>query len=197
MVIGERFAWAHLPKAAGSTTQELFRLFPELVQFADPDDGNDKHAPFRDRAAQVEGKLLALNFRHLPTWVLSRAQHVARWGIWPEYVPIPMDSPKALSESNFPDSRLLLYTDDGRLSIDRWLRVEQLQEDFLSFVSEFYEVDSERRAQVAATRPVNTQSYDREIDSWFTPEHLRTMYERNPIWAELERELYGDLIYLK
>jgi hypothetical protein len=197
MVIGERFAWAHLPKAAGSTTQELFRLFPELVQFADPDDGNDKHAPFRDRSEQVQGKILALNIRRLPTWVLSRAQYVARWGVWPDYVPIPMDSPKALSESSFPDSRLQLYMDDGRLSIDRWLRVERLQEDFLSFVSDFCEVDPERRAQVVATRPVNTQSYDREVDSWFTPEQLRTMYESNPVWAEFERKLYGDLIYLK
>jgi hypothetical protein len=193
MVIGERFAWAHLPKAGGSTTQELFRVFPELILFADPDDTDDKHTLFRDREDQIRGKLLAMNIRRLPAWVLSRAQHVARWGIWPDYVPIPMDSPKALSESSFPDMRLGSYTDDGRLDIDRWLRTEALAEDFLAFVSEFCEVGDERRARVHDLQPLNTQSYDREVDNWFTAAQIRTMYERNPVWAGLEQRLYGDL----
>jgi hypothetical protein len=197
MVIGERFAWAHLPKAGGSTTQELFRVFPELILFADPDDTDDKHTLFRDREDQIRGKLLAMNIRRLPAWVLSRAQHVARWGIWPDYVPIPMDSPKALSESSFPDMRLRSYTDDGRLEIDRWLRTEALAEDFLAFVAEFCEVDDERRVRVHELQPLNTQSYDREVENWFTPAQIRAMYERNPVWAGLEQRLYGDLVYVQ
>ena len=193
VVIGERFAWAHLPKAGGSATQELFRIFPELIVFADPDDTNDKHALFRDRAEMIRGKLLAMNLRRLPFWVLSRAQHAADEGVWPEYKPIPMDSPQKLSESSFPDTRIALFTDEGRIRIDRWLRMERLADDFLHFVSELTDVDDERRRRVAELGPVNLRSYDHEVDNWFTREQVKRMYERNPNWARLEREIYGDL----
>ena len=38
MVVGERFAWAHLPKTGGGTTRALFGLFPGLALFADSGD---------------------------------------------------------------------------------------------------------------------------------------------------------------
>ena len=50
MVIGAGFAWAHLPKTGGDATLAMFRVFPDLVEFADPDDSNDKHAQFGSRA---------------------------------------------------------------------------------------------------------------------------------------------------
>jgi hypothetical protein len=193
MVIGERFAWAHLPKTAGSATTQLFRLFPELIVFGDFGESNDKHTPFSEREAQIAGKVLAMNFRRLPFWVLSRAQHVARWGVYPEYEPIPMPSPDELAESSFPDSRLSVYTDSGRFPIDRWLRMESLTEDFLRFISEFTEVTGERHAAAVALGPVNAHEYDHSLESWFTPAQIATMYEHNPDWAAIERELYAAL----
>jgi hypothetical protein len=77
MVIGERFAWAHLPKTGGMATERMFRLFPALIVFADPDDTDEKHATFRARRRMLNGKLLAMNLRRLPFWVLSRAQYVS------------------------------------------------------------------------------------------------------------------------
>jgi hypothetical protein len=41
--------------------------------------------------------------------------------------------------------------------------------------------------------PVNAEEYDRRVEAWFTPEQIRTMYERNPEWARLEAEVYGSL----
>ena len=105
MVIGDDFVWAHLPKTGGDATLAMFRVFPDLVQFADPDDSNDKHAQFESRAQEIRGKVLAMNFRRLPAWVLSRAQHVARRGIYPDYEPQPMGTPDELAESSFPDDR--------------------------------------------------------------------------------------------
>jgi hypothetical protein len=193
MVIGERFAWAHLPKTGGMATAELFKLFPELIVYVDPDDTNEKHTTFRERADQVNGKVLAMNLRRLPFWVLSRAQHVARWGIFPDYEPIPMEPPQRLAESSFPDTRIQLYTDEGRFGIDRWLRVESLSEDFLSFISDFGEVSDERRRQVDDLQPVNAHEYDHEIENWFNAEQIEMLYNRNPLWAALERKVYGDL----
>ena len=111
MVIGERFAWAHLPKAAGTATSRMFGVFPELIQFADPEDTNDKHTPFPDRAEMVRGRLLAMNVRRLPAWVLSRAHYVAIHGMWPDYEPIPMASHASprISALCFGESRYIAW----------------------------------------------------------------------------------------
>jgi hypothetical protein len=196
MVIGERFAWAHLPKTGGSATLELFQLFPELILLADSEDSNEKHTRFEEREAQIAGKQLVMNIRRLPFWVLSRAQHVARWGVFPDYEPIPIPSADELADSDFPDSRLTIYTADGRFEIDRWLRMEHMAEDFLDFVSAHTDVTEERRAAVFAMPMVNTHEYDRELAAWFTPDQIERMYERNPLWEALERRLYGDLVRL-
>jgi hypothetical protein len=193
LVIGERFAWAHLPKTGGMATAELFRIFPELIVHGDFEEDNSKHALFSEREDSVRGKTLAMNLRRLPFWVLSRAQHVSRWGVYPDYKPIPMATSAELAANDFPDNRLRLYTAEGRFTIDRWIRMEQLVDDFLDFISEFTDVTVERRDAVRAVPMVNTHDYDHEITSWFTPEQIERMYERNPVWAGHERELYGDL----
>jgi hypothetical protein len=193
MVIGEKFAWAHLPKTGGSATLELFLLFPELIVAADLEDSNTKHARFGERADEVAGKTLVMNLRRLPFWVLSRAQHVARWGVHPDYTPIPMASAHELSESAFPDNRLALYTDDGRFEIGEWLRMEHLAEDFVAFAAGLTDVSDEQRSRVFQLPPVNTHDYDHEVESWFTPDQIELMYGRNPVWAQLEKRLYGGL----
>jgi hypothetical protein len=196
MVIGERFAWAHLPKTGGVATAACFRVFPELIVLGDFEEDNAKHALFSEREEMVRGRTLAMNLRRLPFWVLSRAQHVARWGIYPDYRPIPIAGADELAESDFPDSRLRLYTDDGRFEIERWIRMEHLADDFLGFVSRYADVTDERRRAVLALPMVNSHDYDHELESWFTPEHIARMYERNPIWAGLELDLYGELVRL-
>jgi hypothetical protein len=194
MVIGKGFAWAHLPKTAGMATTRLFKLFPDLLVFVDPEDTNDMHIPFSQRPEQLRGKLLAMNLRRLPVWVLSRAQHVARHGIYPDYEPIPMDPPEVLAQSSFPDSRIEIFTNRGRIEIDRWLRAESITDDFLTFISEFTDVSAEQRRQVHDLGPVNTHDYDKDVRNWFAPEQIESLYAANPIWAALEREIYGDTL---
>jgi hypothetical protein len=194
MVIGERFAWAHLPKTGGTATLELFKQFPELIVLGDFEESNAKHTPFTEREDQIAGKELALNIRRLPYWVLSRAQHVARWGIHPDYVPIPMSTPAELAESDFPDTRIAVYTDGGRFEIAHWIRMENLPEDFLAFVSAYTDVAPSRRQAVQSTPMINAHQYDHDLSSWFSPDQIERMYKRNPLWAALERQLYGGLL---
>jgi hypothetical protein len=196
MVIGERFAWAHLPKTGGTATLELFRLFPELIVFADFDDSNAKHTLFHEREEQVRGKHLVMNIRRLPFWVLSRAQHVARWGVYPDYEPIPMATAEELSESDFPDNRLAMFTDNGRFQVDTWLRMEHLADDFLTFISAYTSVNDEHRAAAHELPMLNSHDYDRELVKWFSAEQIDRLYARNPAWDELERRLYGDRLSL-
>ena len=193
MVIGQGFAWAHLPRTAGTATLAMFELFPDLVEHADPADTKHQHATFPDRAAQVEGKVLALNFRRLPAWVLSRAHRVSLHGVEPEYVPAPIASPYELSRSSVPDERLAQFTANGRFQVDRWLRVEQLAPDFLGLVGEFREPTPQERGRVLDMGLVNAIDYDHDVSHWFTPVQVRDMYAHNPRWALVEERLYGDL----
>ena len=196
MVIGERFAWGHLQKTAGDATLGLFRLFPELVVYSDPRNVESKHASFATRAPDVEGKLLASNFRRLPDWTLSWAQHRARYATRPDGKPVPMNSPHQMAEVPRADKRLAILTDDGRYHVDRWIRMERLTDDFIAFVSELTEVSESDREQIAALGPVNALEYDHDVSHWFTPEQIRRLYRNNPLWASVEERLYGDLALL-
>lgn len=194
MVIGAKFVWCHLPKTGGDATLSMFQLFPELIVFADPPDVDRKHALFRDREDQLPGRLLAMNFRRLPAWALSRAVQLSRHGKPPEEVPLRMESPHEMAVSSFPDLRLSKCTDDGRFRIDRWLRMEFLAEDFLAFISEFTEVGDEARQKVVELGPVNAHKYDHELRDWFTEEQIASIYRQNPVWAAIERRLYGNTL---
>jgi hypothetical protein len=77
----------------------MFESVPGLVVFADPTDSNDKHLAFSNRRELVGGKLLVMNIRRLPAWILSASHHKARAGIHPEYRPLPMPSPEEMAET--------------------------------------------------------------------------------------------------
>jgi hypothetical protein len=196
MVIGQRFAWGHLQKTAGDATLGLFRLFPELILYSDPRNVEEKHASFAARSADVDGKVLAANFRRLPDWTLSWAQHRARYAKRPDGKQSTMNSPHQMVEVPRADKRLSILTDDGRYHIDRWIRMENLTEDFIAFVSELTELTDQDRDRIASFERVNALDYDHEIAHWFTPEQIRRLYRNNPLWASVEERVYGDLALL-
>ena len=41
---------------------------------------------------------------------------------------------------------------------------------------------------------MNANDYDHEIAHWFTREQVRALYDNNPVWAAVERQVYGDLL---
>lgn len=196
MVIGKNFAWAHMPKAAGDTTYALFAAIPRVIEHADPPTTNDKHALFSARRTEVEGKTLLLNLRRLPEWTLSYCLYTARHGLYPDFVPMPMRSPREMVEDNLGDKHLRWYTEDGAFTISSWLRTEHLVEDFLTVMSTLTDVTLGERAAIEAVDAQNAHHYDRDLASWFTSEQVQVLYESNPIWAETERAIYGDLLAL-
>jgi hypothetical protein len=191
MVIGHGFAWSHLPKTGGTATLAMFRLFPDLVEFADERDSDTQHAKFADRAEAVAGKLLVLNLRRLPAWVLSRAQQVARFGVWPDFRPQPMPPPDRLAESTLPDRRLAAFTAGVR--IDRWLRMEHLATDMVSLLAELRDVTAAEARAVQSLAPVNANDYEHSLEHWFSAEQIQRMYQQNPAWACRELALYGEV----
>ena len=193
MVIGRDFAWAHLPKTGGDATHHMFASVPGLVEFADPLDSNDKHLPFFAREEEVEGKLLVMNIRRLPAWMLSGAQHRARHGLHPKYQALPLEGSEKIVEKTDADDLLRWMTDHGRFAVQRWLRAERLNHDFAALLDELgvFSPDVERRVNVVGR--VNVGSYEHDLTSWFSEEQIRRAYERNPVWAEIERRVYGEL----
>ena len=193
MVIGARFAWAHLPKTGGDATCLMFRSVPGLVQFSDPLESDDKHLPFFAREDEIAGRIRVMNIRRLPAWTLSGAHHKASHGLAPEFRPLPLPTAEEMAESTDGDDLLTWMTDHDRLAVDRWLRCESLEEDLLALLDELGELTPEARASVRAVGRVNQASYERDLERAFTTAQIERMYERNPGWAAIERKVYGDL----
>jgi hypothetical protein len=74
--------------------------------------------------------------------------------------------------------------------------MEHLAEDFTGFVSGLTELTEGDRYNISNYPSVNVLEYDHELEHWFTAEQVRLMYSNNPVWAELEQRLYGDLVSL-
>ncbi len=192
MVATKRFVWAHLPKTAGDMVAKIFAQFPEIVEFADPSGDQAKHAFFSDRPDLVAGRQRVLCIRRLPSWHLSYAHHKSQHGLHPDYRPLPMDTPEEMCASTFPDHLLAAYVEGGRAWPDRWIRVEYLVDDVLALLEEEVEVTWRKRRQIRALAPQNKgREYDRTVSSWFTPEMIERVYERNPLWQEAERLAYA------
>ncbi len=192
VIIGESFGWAHLPKTGGTATLWMFKLFPE---WADGHAGH-KHSLFADHEAEIEGKLLVSNFRRLPDWVLSWAHHRNAKAFKPDGTLPHMFSPWEMAEGQRADHWLNLLLAEGRFEVGRWLRMESLAADFIEFLSQIKEVDEDHRRLIEEIGQVNAIGYDHDLTHWFTPAHVRRMYERNPLWASVEEQVYGDLALL-
>lgn len=184
MVIAERFAWGHLPKTGGDATLCMFHYFPKLVTFADDRRAESKHAPFASREAEVRDKLLVLNIRRLPAWTISWFQHQFR------YNGRPMPSPREMSESTMGDQMVSLFADHGRFNIGRWLRMENLSQDFLSFIGEYTQVPDAVAEKINSFGIVNATAYDHSVEHWFNARQVARIYASNPLWASIEELVY-------
>lgn len=191
MVIGDGFAWAHLPKTGGDATLKMLAAVPGLVRFADPPDSNDKHLPFFARESEVAGKLLVMNIRLLPAWTLSGAHHKAAHGVHPDYRPLPLQSADGMTSSTDADDLLRWMTDHGRFRVERWLRAEALEQDVLALLSELGALTPEVEAAVRRVGRVNVGSYDRDLAQRFSDVQVARLYRLNPTWTAIERRVYG------
>jgi hypothetical protein len=190
MVITERFAWAHLPKAAGDATTKMFAAVPGLVRYQAPIDSNEKHNGFWVHADAIEGKLRVMNIRRLPSWILSSAHHKATSGLHPDYRPLPMPSVEEMAEETDPD-HLLRWMTGPDLPVERWLRAESLAADVEQLLRDVGVDPGEAHAAVESV-PWVGNPYDHDVARTFTSEQISRMYEHNPGWAAAELEAYGD-----
>ena len=195
MVITEKFAWTHLPKAGGDATQKMLLAVPGLVIYAAPSDSNDKHDPFGRHEQAIEGKLRVMNLRRLPSFALSLANHRKVSGAWPDFEPMPLPSAEEMAESSEPDRMLRFMTDGPRWPVQRWLRTERLADDLAGLLDELGLLSRKARRGIRSV-PKISKRYDHRIERAFSDEHLRRIYERNPEWAKVEAAVYGEITEL-
>lgn len=191
MVITDRFAWAHMPKAAGDATRGMFAAVPGLVRHQEPIDSNTKHDGFWVHADAIEGKLRVMNIRRLPSWILSAAHHKATSGLHPDYVPLPMPTIEEMAEETDPDGLLGWMTGPG-LPVQRWLRAEELAADVERLLRDVGVPEAVARSAVESV-PWTGNTYDHDVTRVFTAAQIAHMYELNPDWARAETEAYGDI----
>ncbi|MFW2438134.1 MAG: hypothetical protein ACN4GR_02040 [Arenicellales bacterium] len=195
MVVGEKFAWAHIPKTGGDSTHLLFREVDDgSLQFID---GPEKHNSFRQE--EIAGLNRISNIRRLPSLLKSWAVHYSQHSKWN-----PGNEDRPYSRKQLLQGLvwwLEPYTSDWRLvkidqvifdyyeldSVYQWIRTETLLADFRQVMSEYVDVSQLDDGFVS-----NQGSYQRKMQ--FSRSELRQIYNSCGRWAELEEKVYGDVL---
>ena len=198
MIITQRLVWHHLPKTAGTTTDQLFVSSGLKLLWRDSQDSFLKHLPPSDYSsldsALLEGKKPVINFRRLPFWLLSNYQHKLKR----MYLDLPAG----------PMTKGLFWRDREQcwLPADWWLerfnidsnwcflRVDNLKHDFLSCLRTYDPIGLYSRFKIGLVHSKNRTSYNRLLQQWFSESDLAAIYCANPLWTSFERKVYGSLL---
>lgn len=213
MIVGETYAWAHIGKTGGDATHKLFTCVPDLTIENDiivgekAEQGNligIKHDTFQHRGIGND-KLLILNIRRLPSWVLSICHHnvkhkpesarqsdceIIRYTVEKGTLP-PGD---LLCEAKWADEMLDRYTDEGKLKIGRWFRMEYLRNDIINFLSTLRALKDDEIKCILNTGTKKPMMYNHDPDVYFSNSQLYRLRQNNPKWSEIERKCYLKLI---
>lgn len=199
MVIGEKFAWGHIPKTGGDATRAFFKTITELkLQFGPID--SKKHRNFVQ--AGVTNKILALNIRRLPSLILSRvfelnAGHGVPLPNFKDIIKPHYRLPEQFKAQhyNLGDSWIKNYTDRGRLDIKYWLRCEHLVDDFIGFITHFTPINKSALAKrLEKCKTKRKRKYNHNIHDYWSSADIVQIYNNNPLWATIEEKVYGTLL---
>jgi hypothetical protein len=194
MVVSQKFVWAHIPKTGGDSTAAMIQQVPRLVVLADHRWDHAKHLGLEWRRGSIKDKLLVANIRRLPSWALSHARHMARYGGFPEEKPLGHRPPDVVASESLADH----YLDEivGDHEIDYWIRQEHLVDDLLRFLRRVTTLTADEEAAIRSVSRLNEQRRGwnprrRTPERFFSQEQVDMLYAKNPRWAEVERHVYG------
>jgi hypothetical protein len=208
MIIAPDWIWVHVPKCAGTETEAILQsvyVADRSIAFdpVSPDLPVIWHQTLAQRAEVDPGfapgaRRVIGNIRRLPAWILSRVHfEIARSG------PDAGVTRQQLTQGKFrtgaaapygaPNGRL--WTADQALrgyaaEVTDWVRTEHLGHD----LQRVFGWTSAPPRPPADKTNANRIPYVRDLAFWFTRRELTRMYEANPLWAEMEQRIYGDLL---
>ncbi len=191
MIIGDKFAYGHIPKTGGDAVRAWFRQLANV--HVDSARDPRKHDFFWRR--DLSKDVYALSIRRLPSWALS-------------YLHELMIHPAAAREYGLPpgetvrpehafalraDQYLLRHQMFGH-KVEEWLRMEYLFADVIRFIDRYVEpVTLLLRFRLSNVWTKAARHYDHRVDSFFTSAQIADLYARNPAWTEVEQAVYGSL----
>jgi|GEM_PF-584329 len=213
MIITTKFCWGHLGKTGGNSTKKMFDILElkDIIVSHEISDPN-KHLIFSQYKDLCKDQKKILNIRRLATWIISDWNH---FYITKKIQTIKKES--IIEGSVFrgtdiiADDILKTYYCEELGGIDYWLRTEYLAEDFLKVIKNFEDISQAQQAkirkikanqaknlkQTQASEFLGVKYTDAEelVKLLFTKEEIENMYKRNPFWAQIEKEMYGNLLY--
>jgi hypothetical protein len=192
MIEGISFIWLHFPKCAGTATEAALRkLYFGLpgYRFDEIDPANVIwHETIAQRINRdpsfIPGqRMVVCNFRRLPFWIISRVRfeesrpphHAAT-----REMMLSGRFFKNTGEINHADNHVRLYGDE----VHTWIRTECLSEDFARAFG--VRGDLQRANETIGPPDVRFRLSEADIER---------LYEACPLWADLERKLYGSLLH--
>lgn len=207
MVTGEDFVWLHMPKTGGAAIRQFLVNCTKDVESVSSSARlpiKTVSMPAHDSLAQrqsldpnfkYEGKRIICGIRRLPNWLLSNIHY---------RVSIGQDQNvcrENLLRGEFKqDQDTGWITADQRLSafelekVDYWVRQENLTSDLFRAFEGLGIEDLITQMETVPRKNSSKISYIKRLDFWFTRNEIQQLYNFNPIWRDLEKRIYGDLL---
>jgi hypothetical protein len=147
-----------------------------------------KHWTFRQWGGDLSNRELVLTIRRLPEFVLSQLHHRLMDGRLSE-----LPAPERICQDYMGDFYIRLYTDEGRLKIDHWLRSEEIRADLMAYLMRHFDLSEEQKACLSTAPTKPRLAYRHEVEAFLQPAEVQELYCHNPLWTDIERQVYGRL----
>lgn len=205
MIVGKDFIWLHFPKTGGSHIERVLRKhygkdkdikFDEInIENVIWHHGIDQRKAY-DSDFDASGKKIICGFRRLPYWLLSRV--FFEYSRSPEFIVKRNIFCKGeFDEGNGKINKADVYARIYNKNVSYWIRTENLRKDFISVFSNFLDLSvMDVDAEFLRKTNKNLVNYIKDVSFYFTSQELEELYNRNPIWAEIETNIYGDILRL-
>lgn len=203
MIIGPDFVWLHFPKCGGVAVQSALRKIYEGRSDIAFDDIRDYsniiwHQNIVAREAydpsfERGDRKIVCCIRRLPHWLLSRVHFEAERA--PDHYTATRDMFlrgeffERNGKTNNADTYVRVYSTPA---VTHWVRLEHLGDD----LADALEIPADQLIASLKRENATKANYIKNLDFWFTAEDLVGLYEANPVWAAIEKRVYGEILTL-
>ena len=133
------------------------------------------------------------NIRRLPAYVVSKVHYTE--SLNPEicHTREHLLTGRFMESDGWNNSADKLLQHYDYTTITHWLRTENLRDDFVSVFRRYLEIEGKDVSALAEKK--NSNDYSRDLAKWYSHGEMEGLYDENPLWAELERSVYGNLLH--